>query len=850
MSDSINSSFFRIQRRDRLMISLSILAAVILANIIFLLNNYTLVSSHLYYIPILLFVIWFGREGMYVSLCIILFYISSSLLLLNDPAVIIEILLRALIMLSVAVIISLLSREFVKNFSGFNALFRNIPAPAINMDNSGKILDVNDKFADLVKFKYTDLKGRNILELELFSGENLKKINYSVKKCIAGEIPEDSVICTEVVTPDGIKNYNLLFIMISQNRRNFGFIMVLYDVTEILAAKSELLRINELLDNIISFLPVPAFAMDRDHIITRWNVALENYTGISAGDIIGTKDAWKPFFKEKTPMLADLVIDHKGRDSELSSYDPSAFGYNGIEETRHFNNPGGIGDTWFRMSAELLKDNNGNITGAIQVFEDITGLKKTEKELLESRELYRDVVDVNSEYIVRFRDDRTITFCNEAYCRLLGKSPEEISGNLFGLDICGENISLFSDFFSSLTPDKFSGSVENRAVLPDGNTCWIRWDIVAFFDEHGDVREYQAIGRDITDQKNAIEDLLKAEKKFRDLCDFLPQTVFELDIKRNVVFLNKRGYDKLGYSPDDLNKGLGFLDLVIPEDHNRALDNIVLSSYGRELGIRYTMKKKDGTLFDAMLFTSPIMRGRTPVGVRGIVIDLSNVKEPDAVYNLSNNLYIENLKESLREKETLLKEVHHRVKNNLQIITSILRLHSYNTSDQGLKDILQECYNQVYSMSMLHEKMYRSDTLSDVGADDHIRSLGSYLINEISARGADVRFLADIDPEIRFSLDKGIPLSLMLNEMITNSLKYAFSGDGPGQISISLQKYNSGNYRLIYSDNGCGLPEGFRIEDSESLGFELITNLAEQLDGKLEIENNGGLKYILIFPVQ
>jgi two-component sensor histidine kinase len=244
------------------------------------------------------------------------------------------------------------------------------------------------------------------------------------------------------------------------------------------------------------------------------------------------------------------------------------------------------------------------------------------------------------------------------------------------------------------------------------------------------------------------------------------------------------------------------------------------------------------------------MRGRTPVGVRGIVIDLSNVKEPDAVYNLSNNLYIENLKESLKEKETLLKEVHHRVKNNLQIITSILRLHSYNTSDQGLKDILQECYNQVYSMSMLHEKMYRSDTLSDVGADDHIRSLGLYLIDEISARGADVRFLADIDPEIRFSLDKGIPLSLMLNEMITNSLKYAFSGDGPGQISISLQKYNSGNYRLIYSDNGCGLPEDFRIEDSESLGFELITNLAEQLDGKLEIENNGGLKYILIFPVQ
>lgn len=110
MSDSINSSFFRIQRRDRLMISLSILAAVILANIIFLLNSYTLVSSHLYYIPILLFVIWFGREGMYVSLCIILFYISSSLLLLSDPAVITEILLRALIMLSVAVIISLLSR--------------------------------------------------------------------------------------------------------------------------------------------------------------------------------------------------------------------------------------------------------------------------------------------------------------------------------------------------------------------------------------------------------------------------------------------------------------------------------------------------------------------------------------------------------------------------------------------------------------------------------------------------------------------------------------------------------------------------------------------------------------------
>lgn len=213
MSDSINSSFFRIQRKDRLMICLFILASVILVNIIFLINGYTLISSNLYYIPILLFVIWFGRKGLYASLCIIFFYIFSFWMLVPDYAAMSDTLLRALIMASVAFIISLLSTEFVKNFSGFNALFRNIPAPAINMDNSGNILDVNEKFVNLIKFKYTDLKGRNILELDLFSGENREKICNSIKKCIAGEKPEESVICSEVVTPDGIKKYNLLFII-------------------------------------------------------------------------------------------------------------------------------------------------------------------------------------------------------------------------------------------------------------------------------------------------------------------------------------------------------------------------------------------------------------------------------------------------------------------------------------------------------------------------------------------------------------------------------------------------------------------------------------------------------------
>jgi len=367
-----------------------------------------------------------------------------------------------------------------------------------------------------------------------------------------------------------------------------------YDVSESGEEKKSLWERNYYSDRILRSLPVPAFAIDRCYNVICWNPALEEYTGITSEEMLGTDDYWKPFFDKKRPMPADLLLDCISGDSEISSYDRLSPVINRDKKTECFRNRNGE-DVWFRMSAELLKDEEGKILGAVQVFEDITSFKMAESELIRTREYYV---------------------------------------------------------------------------------------------------------------------------------------------------------------------------------------------------------------------------------------------------------------ESAKEKEILLKEVHHRVKNNLQIIISILKLHSYNSDDPKLKNVLQDCYNQVNSMSMLHEKIYRSDTLSDVDANDHIRSLCSYLINEISARSEDVKLLTDIDPDIRFSLGKGIHISLLLNEMLTNSLKYAFCGDNSGQILISLHKANSGNYRLVYSDNGCGLPDGFRIEDSDSLGFELIINLAAQLDGMLEIENDGGLKYTLIFPLK
>lgn len=200
---------------------------------------------------------------------------------------------------------------------------------------------------------------------------------------------------------------------------------------------------------------------------------------------------------------------------------------------------------------------------------------------------------------------------------------------------------------------------------------------------------------------------------------------------------------------------------------------------------------------------------------------------------------------SLKEKEQLLKEIHHRVKNNMQIISSLLNLQSDNIVDEKITNMLRESRNRINSMALVHEMLYKSVDLSKIPLKIYIENLSTSILHSYSFPDSEIEFCYDIESDIYFDIDRMIPIGLILNEVISNSLKYAFP-EKKGKINISLNSTNN-SFTLILRDNGKGLNVGFDVDKDAHLGMQLIYMLAEQLGGKLKLESKNGVCYLLSF---
>jgi len=212
------------------------------------------------------------------------------------------------------------------------------------------------------------------------------------------------------------------------------------------------------------------------------------------------------------------------------------------------------------------------------------------------------------------------------------------------------------------------------------------------------------------------------------------------------------------------------------------------------------------------------------------------------------------IKKSLSEKEILLQEIHHRVKNNLQIISSLLKLQIRDISDCSILTLFQDCHNRVKTMGLIHEQLYQSNDLSNINFEEYVRSLTSYLFQIYRQKAANVNIHIDVD-NTRFGIDTAIPCGLIINEVISNSLKYAFPDNKKGKIDILLSnnrqktdKSNNGHkYKLVIRDNGIGLPRSIDFRTADTLGLKLINALTNQLHGNVSLRRRTGTIFTIFF---
>jgi len=202
---------------------------------------------------------------------------------------------------------------------------------------------------------------------------------------------------------------------------------------------------------------------------------------------------------------------------------------------------------------------------------------------------------------------------------------------------------------------------------------------------------------------------------------------------------------------------------------------------------------------------------------------------------------------ALKEKEVLLQEVHHRVKNNMQIITSLLRLQAGKIKDKHHTEIFRDAENRVRSMALIHETLYQTKDFANVDFNDYVKTISNHLFKGYSIAPDKVSLKIEIE-DTSLGLDNAIPCGLIINELISNALKYAFPEDGIGEIKITLQSINDDQIELTVSDNGIGIPAEIDVEKTESLGLQLVQLLAEnQLDGTLALDRDGGTAFKIRF---
>ncbi|WP_138429914.1 PAS domain S-box protein [Fodinibius saliphilus] len=347
-----------------------------------------------------------------------------------------------------------------------------------------------------------------------------------------------------------------------------------------------------------------------------------------------------------------------------------------------------------------------------------------------------------------------------------------------------------------------------------------------------------AIARDITERYKAEEELRKNEEMFRQLFQNAPIPIALLDKRQEVRKVNESFEHTFGYETREV-KGLNIDNFLVPDDERekaREVSNKILSG---ETAF-HTGKRvcKDGSLVDVLIYGVPVNVGAKTVAIFGIFVNITDRKKAE-----------EKVKKSLKEKEVLLAEIHHRVKNNLAVITGLLELQAYNTTSEEAKEVLTASQMRINSIALIHEKLYQNKNLSEISFDKYLQELTEVIVSSMKSEETDVTISIDADP-IDFTINQAIPCGLILNELITNAYKHAFIDRERGTISIDITN-NSGQILMLVKDNGVGISEEVSMDSPKSLGIKLIHTLSTQIGGESEFtRTDSGTEFSLQFELE
>ena len=475
---------------------------------------------------------------------------------------------------------------------------------------------------------------------------------------------------------------------------------------------------------------------------------------------------------------------------------------------------------------------------------DISELKKTEENLVWNINLLHSVTE-NSPLAFYVVDNQTdsVLYLNHNFCKLWGlehHKGEINNGKLKNKDVMLKIVHLAEDKEYFMKTCALLHHGENRSTLEDEVLLTDGRVIRRFSTPIRDSNRYFGrlfICEDISERKKNETSIKDREEHLSLITDNMLDLMIQVNSEGIFEYVSPSIKELLGYEVEDIlgKRDYEFIGMTHPDDFEIIIDTVQLVTKTLKPNrAQHRFKHADGHYIWVETVGNPLSNDKGEFS--GAVYITRNITE---LKNVENQL-----KSSLDEKEVLLREIHHRVKNNMQIISSLLNLQSRYINDEKTVNVLTESRNRVRSMAMVHEELYRSHDLSKIDFADYIQRLLSGLF---SSYGADKNLVkAEINVEdILLNIDIAVPCGLIINELVSNALKHAFQGQ-KGKISIKFHAPGE-KYVLKVADDGIGFPENIDFKNTKTLGLQLVITLVNQLSGSINIYRDGGTLFKIVF---
>jgi PAS domain S-box-containing protein len=748
------------------------------------------------------------------------------------------------------------------------------------VNGDGMVLDANDEYVRLTGHSaLQEILGRNVIE---WTAEYDRERNIeAVRRCL-----NDGYIFGFEV--DYIDSRGTT-IPIEINARLVGagadcqIITMCRNISDRKESERKLHQSWRTMQEIIEFLPDATFVIDAEKKVIAWNRALEEMTGVTKENILGKGDyAYSvPFYGEKRPVMIDLIsmrnpeiesqydfIDRQGDTIYSEVFVPSLYGGRGA---------------FVSVKASPLFDEDGMYGGAIESVRDITANKLALEDIRKSEERFRSLIS-NSPVAISINDlNDTFTYVNNKFIDTFGYTladcpdvktwwrlaypDREYRRRVRANWLNGIRES--ENFGTDMLPQEARVTCKNGimkdiefryTVILDRGICFY-YDIT----QRKRAEELLHLQRDLGIELNLITDLKEA------LGVILNRTSMVEGVDCGIIYLVDPSSGDLvsqctfGLSPEDAERESFF-------SHDTANARIIMAGKPiylaiteetiQNLGITHTPEHERFYLSLKSMAIIPVQHLGTSIAAINtgsrIYADIPEASRNalEAIGSMIGSTIvrlrgIEQIKASLREKEVLLKEIHHRVKNNLQIITSLLNLQSRNIHDGESLKQFGNAKNRVRAMALIHEKLYQNGDYARINLSQYIATmLGELWANyQVPGHPSGANIYMD---DVILTLDQAIPCGLIINEVITNSLKYAFPGEPKSDavIKISARRETGGFVEIIIYDNGIGMAEEVDIKNSRTFGLTLINLLTTQIGGTVTIDRNGGTRVTIRFKDQ